>query len=485
MGMWSCTTKFAGKDPATEDGGPVDSGPPSYTDRCQRPPLEPFPSPLRTLYVDGSQGDDSKDGLSPQTAWRTLTHANQVVGAGDLIRVSGTFTGQAIRPAASGTSEHPIVFRGEGALRASLQSPLNGIAIQLSNLNHVAVEGFAISAATSLFDFVNTHHATLRDLHIADAGGGRVINSSDNRFEDNDWATCGTYCTFLNGNSDRNQWVGNHFGRSSSFSLVFQGGDGNPSTENVVSFNVIDNPLNGQLSLAGSTTKTSVVCNTIRNAGTQLPNGSLPSPALLIANEDNIVFGNVFASNRGEGFRLQSVGSTHEASRNAIRHNVFYDNGGPAVRVLRSAPKTNPANNLIENNIFWGNTTSDDFHWTVGATRFQVVFDHYHAGELGFADGGTNATLIRNNLIARSVETLDAGWLFIIGSGKTQQLGFADAQAKYPTISGNVVADPRFWNAAGGQFMLQSDSPVRDLGHIDPNTVFSGAAPEPGRYEFE
>lgn len=485
--MGSCATRIGSNDAVSDGGGPHDAGPPAYKDRCQQPPLEPFPPPLRTFYVDGSNGDDSKDGLTQQTAWRTITRANQAVRPGDLVRVVGAFTGQAIQPTASGTLEHPIVFRGEGSPRASLQSPLNAVAIQIAGKAHVAVEGFAIAAATAPFDFVNTHHATMRDLHISVTGGSRLIDSSDNRFEANDWTTCGANCFFLSGNSHRNQWVGNHFGVSTSFSLIFQGADANPSTDNTVAFNVFENPLNGNLFVAGSATKTSVVCNVMRNAGTQLPGSDLPSAALLIANEDNVVFGNLFVSNRGEGFRLQSVGttSTHDASRNLIHHNVFYDNGGPAVRVLRSAPNTNPANNHIENNIFWGNTTSDDSHWTVGDTRFQVVFDHFHTGELGFADGGTNGTLIRNNLIARSAETFNAGWLFIIGSGKTLQLGFSDAQTQYPTISGNVVADPRFWHAAGGQFMVQRDSPVRDRGHIEPNTVLSGAAPEPGRYELE
>ena len=47
---------------------------------------------LRNFYVSGMNGNDNHDGLTPQTAWKTLQRPNDDVTAGDCVNVlDGTY----------------------------------------------------------------------------------------------------------------------------------------------------------------------------------------------------------------------------------------------------------------------------------------------------------------------------------------------------------------------------------------------------------
>jgi hypothetical protein len=74
-------------------------------------------------YVDCAAGDDAADGLSPATAWRTTTRANQqAYGPGDqiLFMRDAVCTGDGFKPTGSGTEAEPITIAdyGTGALPA-------------------------------------------------------------------------------------------------------------------------------------------------------------------------------------------------------------------------------------------------------------------------------------------------------------------------------------------------------------------------------
>jgi hypothetical protein len=71
-------------------------------------------------YVDSAEGDDSLDGATPETAWKTLDKVNAATFApGDSLsfRASGRWTGQ-LAPRGSGEAGSPIVIDryGSGAL---------------------------------------------------------------------------------------------------------------------------------------------------------------------------------------------------------------------------------------------------------------------------------------------------------------------------------------------------------------------------------
>src|SRR5258705_7246976 len=130
---------------ATSDGDAAGPGPDGavshWIDRCAA--LAPTyaapepPAPLRTLYVDGTTGDDARSGLSAADAWRTLAKANAAVQAGDLVVMSGAFTDDAIAPRASGTTTDPIVYRAAQGAAPSLTITADLTAINLAGRSFV------------------------------------------------------------------------------------------------------------------------------------------------------------------------------------------------------------------------------------------------------------------------------------------------------------------------------------------------------------
>ena len=74
----------------------------------------------QTTYYVSPSGNNSNDGLSPSTAWRTLTYALSGLSpviAGDTVLVqAGLYTGENILVEKSGSPEQPIVVQGYGQI---------------------------------------------------------------------------------------------------------------------------------------------------------------------------------------------------------------------------------------------------------------------------------------------------------------------------------------------------------------------------------
>ena len=65
---------------------------------------------MAIYYVNGEKGDDSKDGLSYETAWKTFKNINKIkFYPGDQIAIAGTVKDNLII-STSGTLENPIIF---------------------------------------------------------------------------------------------------------------------------------------------------------------------------------------------------------------------------------------------------------------------------------------------------------------------------------------------------------------------------------------
>jgi len=69
------------------------------------------PAHARDLFVDANHGDDTRDGLSAATAWRSLQHASKEVRSGDTVWVNpGIYRGP-VRLYTKGKMGSPITFR--------------------------------------------------------------------------------------------------------------------------------------------------------------------------------------------------------------------------------------------------------------------------------------------------------------------------------------------------------------------------------------
>jgi hypothetical protein len=157
---------------------------PAFRDRCEPAEAPEPPPPLRTFYVDGDAGDDSADGLTMATAWKTLSKANSSAKPGDLFLVRGTFVGQYVRPAVDGTATEMIVYRVMSGESASIQQAEYGTAIWLTGVAYVVADGFELTgnedpASLGTGDW-------LRNCQIHDNTGHiRILGADDTRVEDN------------------------------------------------------------------------------------------------------------------------------------------------------------------------------------------------------------------------------------------------------------------------------------------------------------
>jgi hypothetical protein len=468
-------------DSGSPDAGPTDSGVPDagptvppYTDRCSRPAEPADPTPLRTLYVDSENGDDTHDGLSAAQAWKTLAKVNNSVQPGDLVYVSGTFDGGYLRPNVDGTASNPIVFKAQNAVIANAQY---GVGLWIGGHSYLVFDGFELTGDEQPVDFLSSSFITVRNSNIHDTTGYvRFIDSDDNRFVDNRWADCPGYCVFLTGASHRNALVGNQLGGVGNTSLFLTTSGTPASSDNDISFNDLDE----EMIITGAITGTTLACNLIHGVGLELIDGGLPGPALTVTSSGNRISDNVFFGNRGEAIRLQAF-LGNDSNDNVIEHNDVVANGGPDLRMLLSEPDASLARNEVRDNIFWGNDLSDDFHWVSNGVRYAIVFDTYHQAVNGYPDGGLGDNHIHHNLLG----SVDGGWLYFIGYSRNATYTLDEAQANWPAdLHDNFDADPLFFDAGAGLLMLTAGSPAIDrAGPDDAGATVYGAGPDLGRYE--
>ena len=105
----------------------------------------------RTYYVS-TKGNDSADGLSERTAWRTIAHAAKVAKAGDTVLVlPGDYGAEQVIFAHSGKEGKPIIlkgYRGRPTLRSDSgpagKKDGGKIAFNITGRSHIRIEGFEI-----------------------------------------------------------------------------------------------------------------------------------------------------------------------------------------------------------------------------------------------------------------------------------------------------------------------------------------------------
>jgi parallel beta-helix repeat protein len=196
---------------------------------------------------------------------------------------------------------------------------------------------------------------------------------------------------------------------------------------------------------------------------------------LYITGSDNLFEGNEVYNNQGYGFHIYNNHGTHDdPSRNIIRNNKIYGNGvhgSPAYAVVI----TWGSDNLVYNNLVYGNrggiqvysgsTNTGIYNNTIYGNNDEGIVMQYY---------GTGAT-IRNNIVYANGTNI-------------QDWGGAAA----PTLDHNLMTDPAFQSAAGGDFSLTSTSRAIDAGAtISLFTTDIANAPRPqgsaydiGAYEY-
>lgn len=181
---------------------------------------------------------------------------------------------------------------------------------------------------------------------------------------------------------------------------------------------------------------------------------------LYIAASHNFVERCEIFRNLGYGVHVYNNSPGETANGNVIRYNRVYDNASYGI-ILSSGH-----GNIAYNNLVWGNRSGGiEIQWRSPRETLvynNTVYSNFGAGILVGADSA-NARVQNNIVYNNRAGIVNEGWASL--------------------ISNNLTDDPRFANAGGLDFSLQSASPAIDAGIVLAEVLddFLGVARPQGR----
>jgi hypothetical protein len=145
-------------------------------------PRDPAP---RTLHV-AVTGDDRQDGLSKETAWRTVAHAASRAVAGDTVLIhEGTYE-ETVQVRSTGDQKAPLTFRAApgSVVWFSSSNRQRSVAFSLESKHHVRIDGLRFDSfnyvphADAVINIIGGSNHTITRC-LAD---GRVLNGYSGSF---------------------------------------------------------------------------------------------------------------------------------------------------------------------------------------------------------------------------------------------------------------------------------------------------------------
>lgn len=383
--------------------------------------------PPATLYVDPA-GDDGNDGRTPQTAFRTVQHAADVVQPGDVVYLRGGVYPIRVRFSHSGTASDPIVwasYPGEWAVfDGSNETPASSTA-------KVLVSGASWNV------FANF------EVRSGPQEGVFVDGASDNIFS-NLWTHGNFYSGITNYGSDRNRYeyivsfdnydVTNPSGRygDDADGMSISSGDGNVVYASIV-FNNSDDGIDTWRST--NTLVDHVISHDNGRGAYGNGNGIKAG-----GNGDlvhTVVRNSIAFNNRGNGFDENSGRDVH------FLNDTSFANGGYAF--------TGGSTTVLRNNLAYG---SDPGLWGSDS--------QHNSWDLGIADPGfasTDPSQAGFLSLRSDSAAIDAGMdVGLPYGGSAPDLGALPYQSTYASLIDplTVTADELIATAPGAATLLAS-----------------------------
>lgn len=400
----------------------------------------------KIYYVDGTTGNNTYDGLSELSAWKTIGNANRLVKAGDTVYIKKGIYTEYIKPISSGESAKPILYSRFKTDTVVIQNASYGIVFEnvkyvtVKNINFTNIDFYILIWKGSSFNTINGCKFD-KMRKFANWAGCRILgNSKYNKIINSSISHYGMYDNLAKGAVID---IGTESSRtdSSFYNLVekctiYHGGHhvlGLYSSYNVIKNNYIHNEpwyngygerniiLNGYDECSGWNL---IEGNRIAFAG--LPPDGTGGSGIAVVSKNNI-----------------------------IRRNIIYKNNAAGVMLgATSSYASYPYNNKIYNNtiLFNGYNTRTS---TGSETKCGI----------GFANYG-NANIIAENDIINNI---------IYKNGNSKAFGFFKVDSTRQYFAGNWIGtgDPLFNNITGTidpkystipNVKLQDGSPCVDRG---------------------
>jgi hypothetical protein len=399
----------------------------------------------KTYYVSGS-GDDSNDGLTKTTAFRTLQEAADKVSAGDTVYVmNGTYTQKTDPNKAilniyqkQGTATAPITFKAYSNHKPVLKSS-NNWTIAIAGSSYINIEGLTLVGSN---DLITLEYAKQQKNNLNNplTNGAAIIVSKTSSYPSHHIVI-------------RNNNISKFGGGGVSTAKV----DYITIENNVISETCLYTPLGGN------------PISTVHNHN--LDNNTTAYKMII---RGNIVYNNIsyipwYINTKGEvteghGIIIDDTMNTQATSthqpytgKTLIANNIVYNNGGSGIAVFKSA------NVDVVNNTTYQNVKSPDQQKhnlgeinALRANQVRVFNNIMYPTKDGVVNNTNNSTNIiyDNNLVYNSTKYKSSGLSNIIGK------------------------DPQFVNRLKGDFSLKFGSFAIDSGI---STYNGAAAPKTDR----
>lgn len=413
----------------------------------------------RTFHVDCSTGSDSRDGLSPETAWKSIAKANSasLLPGDKLLFATGCrWTGRALTAKWAGTATDKIVIGSYGTGDRPVIADASGIANVLVTGKYQTIRGLRIEhnitktvecgqPIATVYGVVFNNGAafnTLRGMHITGATAGVHLSktSSDNR--------------------------------------------------------VIYSELVGNRAL--------------QTWGTN-PSLDLGAWGALVRSDRNEIAYNLFQDNtalcRNQGYKLMSNSvEIYEGSNNRIHHNRSF--GDRVFSELGSSSTKKASDNFFAYNLFVPELPQSRFITTRGggdATygpvyRTRVEYNTVYArgddaqGIVCILGCDPTVLSVRSNVLVADAKVVYADKPFTFANNVVwSTTGTTTVQvSKYQTLPGIIRSDPMFRDPSAGNFSLRAESPAIDVAttplvyarDLDGNSVPTNGVADIGAFEF-
>ncbi len=385
----------------------------------------PLTAAATEYYVDKNRAGarDSNAGTNPAAPWATIGKCANTIRAGDRCNVApGGVYDERVTETTDGTAVNRLVYR---ALSGSPRPKVR--AFTISSADYVTIEGFEItnqgmpSGSSDILNSVqitgaNTGVTVLNNyIHHTNVA---AIGHGSSRFltiRGNQISNVGTSVSVMGGHA------------------AFLGLYGQPNSDVLIEENTVSyasdylNPYGTRYVYRNNVLGPAHPLNPIHIDGVQA-NGITTNSLM----EGNVSIDN--ASSDNHLVLLHSEGSNGWI----IRHNLTYRSKG--MISLRYSDNTSVYNNTFVDN-----------------------YDYYPSNYQVYAGNSSVNNVFLNNIWYRSVSP--TGGIYLVESGSSisrdYDLTFGTGD---PNELHDVVGNPRFVNAAGGDFHIQRESPARDAG---------------------
>jgi hypothetical protein len=392
----------------------------------------------RTYYVSGS-GKDSNNGLSTNTAFRTLQKAANLVKAGDTVYVmngtydNGSSNGQImVLYQKQGQATAPITFKAFPGHNPLIRSKTS-FAINIVGSSHIIIEGLTLEGSNNnitrdyaLQQRYNLNNPLTRGIGIGVNEKSRYVTIRNNKVSNFGGHGIHTYksdyVTIEKNVVANNGWY-SPYGTSGISTQYNWNSDGNNNNYKMV---IRDNVIYGNKNL-------------------------VPWYAVNRINEGHGIIIDDTLNTQPASFRQRYNGKT------LVKNNIIYRNGGAAVNVYSSA-NVDVVNNTTYQNGQVRETEALGEIATANSNQVKVFNNILYAKTGGVVNSISKATNIQYgyNVIYNSSK--------FNGSGTNNMMG----------------RDPGFINPARGNFALRSGSTAIDAGTSSFNGVKAATVDQQG-----